>query len=297
MNMKLDLVQEGITTNFNSQEIIRIMEDTNLNSDAKCRRLFDRGEDYLSHVQWLCFRKTDQWIQYLVDHNFVTPNFKSLWEENRNEAWNELSDVVDVAEELNNASGKRTLFLDNRNWTNEEQPCTLEQSWDYYVVEGEANGNTKERKAENWFTHIKYSVSHIEDQGITQEKPKKRLGFFNESKKLTEEISNDWCRQELGIDYDTLFDLADTNFCCDWEDGSLDPFCVSWTHPEYEHARTGIVSPWYDNCGRGPFRSLQEMCDFYGEEFVKDWLTEFVKWLEAHHLWEKPKPKLGFFDK
>ena len=38
------------------------------------------------------------------------------------------------------------------------------------------------------------------------------------------------------------------------------------------------------------------MCDFYGEDFVKNWLTEFVKWLEKNHLWEKPKPKLGFFN-
>lgn len=189
MNMKFDLVQEGITTNFNSQEIIRIMENENLNSDTKCRRLFDRGEEYLSHVQWLCFRHTDTWVQYLVDHNFVTPDFKNSWEENRREAWDRLDEVVDTAEEINNPSGKRTLFLDNSQWP-EEEPCTLEQSWNVYVVRGEARGQAKERRAENWFTHIKSSVSYIEDQGITQEKPKKRLGFFDEN--LNESISRNF---------------------------------------------------------------------------------------------------------
>ena len=57
---KLGFFTEGIDTNFDTAEIIRIMTDTSLSSSEKCKRLFGRNEDYLSHVQWLCFRRSDK---------------------------------------------------------------------------------------------------------------------------------------------------------------------------------------------------------------------------------------------
>ena len=95
------------------------------------------------------------------------------------------------------------------------EPFNLQESYDYYVLgESKKYGKTNSYPTEPiaWWKYIKACVEVYETAAGYRGK---RLGFFSESKKLTEEISNDWCREELGIDYDTLFDLADTNFCCD----------------------------------------------------------------------------------
>ena len=290
INMKLDLLQEKIDKNFTPEEIWDVMTDTSLSGEQKSQKLFGRPEDYISHVQYFCFEGRIDNTSYLLNHNYISEKGREI-RSLSNLNW-ELEEAGDKACHAGDIRGSGDVAIDVATVFHTDHPdYTLQGSWNYYV----ARQMDALSQGYNWWNYIQYTVSKIEETGLLQYTPPKKLGFFKESKKLTEEISNDWCQQNLKIDYDTLFEFADINFNYNWQDDSLDSFSIRWVHPEDEHDWTEIVSPWYDDSGIGTFDSLQEMCDFYGEDFVKNWLTKFVEWLEKNHLWEKPKPKLGFF--
>ena len=88
------------------------MTDTSLSSSEKCKRLFGRNEDYLIHVQWLCFRKSDKWIEYLYEHNYLSDDAKERYGNNYPQFRSDFAEVIDRGENDRNDSGKRTLFYD-----------------------------------------------------------------------------------------------------------------------------------------------------------------------------------------
>ena len=78
---RLGFFTEEISTSFSGAEIMEIMGNTNLTSDQKCRKLFDRSEDYISHVQWLCYRSNASFIDYLLEHNYITENMRQKYDD------------------------------------------------------------------------------------------------------------------------------------------------------------------------------------------------------------------------
>lgn len=131
--------------------------------------------------------------------------------------------------------------------------------------------------------------------------PIKRLGFFDEDLNmkldlLSEQLDNNWLQRTFGIDYDTLEELADKNFDYNF-DGTDNQFVLCWDRNKYKGADdTGVCSPWYDNCGWEHFNSLEQMCNYYSEEFIKEWISKFLEWCETHNIWKRPEKGLGFFN-
>lgn len=143
------------------------MKDTNLDGEQKCRRLFNRSEDYISHVQWLCYSSYERFINYLVEHNYITDNMRQMYNDSPGDFYDTIEEAASQAETYNNNSGKRTLFLDDE--TGDTGPCSLEASWNYYVEDNNCNGATESNRAFNWYEHIKNSVSYMEEKNITQD--------------------------------------------------------------------------------------------------------------------------------
>ena len=99
------------------------MNDEDLSGNDKAEILFGRTEDYMSHVQWLCYHCYERDVQYLFDHGYFTSEIKDLWENDRRVALSKVCEIADKAETINNPSGKRTLFL-----VTGSGPCTLDES-------------------------------------------------------------------------------------------------------------------------------------------------------------------------
>lgn len=288
MNMKLDLLQEKTTTNLNVQQITDIMEDEHLTGDQKSQRLFGRPEGYVAHLQFLVMSAESFCFDYLRDHNFISE--KAIDNLGWPEVINKLTHAADKCLSLarNTSIEVCTVFYTTCNCLN------LDGSWDYYAKDEADNVRY------DWWSYIKECIDRIEEEteeyGILQsEGQPKQLGFFTES------LDNDWLRNNFGITFEQLDELIERNWEDDWYDENtgryIEQFCLTWKRGQYPNADdTGIVSPCYDNCGVDHFDSLEKMCGYYSEDFIKEWITKYLEWCEQHGLWSRPQKRLGFFD-
>lgn len=288
MNMKLDLVQESIDRDLTVEQITDIMEDQNLTGEQKSQKLFGRPEGYVAHLQYLVMSATGFCFDYLDDHNFISE--KAIhdlgWPEIRNKLTHAADNCLSLAR--NTTIGVATVFYTIRDCLN------LDGSWEYYGKDQDADVRY------DWWSYIKNCIDRIEEEteeyGILQhEGQPKQLGFFTES------LDNDWLRNNFGITFEQLQELIERNWEDDWYDENtgryIEQFCLAWRRGQYPNADdTGIVSPCYDNCGGDHFDSLEAMCSYYSEEFIKEWITKYLEWCEQHGFWTRSQKCLGFFD-
>lgn len=287
MNMKLDLVQESIDINLTVEQITSIMEDQNLTGDQKSQKLFGRPEGYVVHLQYLVMSASSFCFNYLRGHNFISE--KAIhdfgWQQVTYKLTHAADNCLSIAR--NTTIGVATVFYTIHECLN------LDGSWEFYGKDQDDNVRY------DWWSYIKDCIDHIEEEteedGILQYQQPKQLGFFTES------LDNDWLKNNFGITFEQLNELIERNWEDDWHDENtgryIDQFCLAWTRGQYPNADgTGIVSPCYDNCGSDHFDSLEKMCGYYSEEFIKEWITKYLEWCEQHGFWTRPQKRLGFFD-
>lgn len=134
---------------------------------------------------------------------------------------------------------------------------------------------------------------HTEFRGVKQTKiwkieisTQSRLGFFRESLEL-----DNWLRSETGLTEEQLRDLCYKNWECE-----LDPNhdCFGITDPNEQHEGSNIVDIFFDDYGLHEFENLEEVFEYYGEDWTKYWIKEFYKYCSKLNV--LPKHKLGFFD-
>ena len=266
---------ESINRNFTTNsQISDIMDNPDLSPDEKARRLFDRHVDYVEKLGKFGY-------------------YDCVPDDIRYELFGKFSEMREEYIRSNFCNARVNSLLIKGN---ETEPFTLEESWTYYVKEQPVRRYSEYVRtscgALIWWKYIKGTIEMWEEL-LSESKwsdeylPVKR-GFFAES--IENKDLQTWWKNNLDIDYDTLEELAYKNYDGEWD--SIGEFEIRWFSPE--GGSTGIISPWFDSVGYSHFDSLDEMCDYYGEEFVKNWLVEFVNWLRENKLWIESS-KIGFF--
>ena len=109
-------------------------------------------------------------------------------------------------------------------------------------------------------------------------------GFFTES------INNNWLKTNFDISVPELKELCDMNWELNGEDN-----CFYMENEEYG---INVADPFYDDGGCDEFHTLEEICEFWGEDFIKEWIKEFCYYCEINGLIDRirsERPRKGFF--
>ena len=117
------------------------------------------------------------------------------------------------------------------------------------------------------------------------------IGFFHEN------LQNDWVYLHFGIPEEKLIQAAFDNSYVDREDLEFDKAFRMWHRGKRVEA--DIVNPFLDEAGISEFHNVKEACEYYGEEFIKEWISHFIAFLKANgkfdELFKPEESSLGFF--
>lgn len=127
----LGFFKESINKEFTGEQIKDIMEDPNLSSEQKCKRLFDRPEEYVVAVQGNFLN-----VEFL--DKFVTDKYKNTPDEFKFD-FKRMRDNIAANENIN-SFGVYTVFFDG-GWKH-----NIEQSYEAYPKTRDVRGSKTEEE-------------------------------------------------------------------------------------------------------------------------------------------------------
>lgn len=301
-NVTRGFFTESIDTNFTEDEVEAIMT-SNISGEEKSQKLFERPEDYVTHVQFLCLDVTSHDITYLKEHNYLTQEALDL-------------DLYELHDRLTRTAdgAARTAGSENRGGDFMDPNCltvktvfwyggfidSLDKSWEHYV--------DNRRKGYYWYKYIKHCINKIEESHLIQSSAPPKRGFFEESLSdgnpsndeiaaivNNEILSDDEVCEKLfgGRNQDYILNACYSH--CSWyesraQDGRNTPNCN----------RLGVTCPFIINNFSEKALTIRESYQAYveGKEFngEKRWCrTNANKWwqdiVELYTFWEEHDPR------
>lgn len=301
-NVTRGFFTESIDTNFTEDEVEAIMT-SDMDGEEKSQKLFNRPEEYVTHVQFLCLNTTSHNITYLKEHNYLTQEALDL---DLSELHDRLNRIADGA--------SRNAGNENRGGTLTDPNCltvktvfwyggfidSLDKSWEHYV--------DNKRKGYYWYKYIKHCINEIEKSGLIQASVPVKRGFFDESLAdgnpsvseieaivNNETLSNDKVCEKLfgGRNHDYILNAC-YHHCARYKaqapDGKSTPSCD----------RLSVTCPFIINNFSEPVLNIRESYQAYveGKAFngetrwrrasAYEWWEDIVK---LYTFWEQHDPE------